>query len=109
MTNFEPCVWTDYKNDATGAVTHAVGDYPRTIRMIDPSVPSGITVIRNSHLHWGHPQTGIDWGRLEIAFADAQGNVRYPLTGVYTARVDGVSYQFKMKCGATIEITEVEE
>ena len=109
VTNYEPCVWTDYKNDATGAVTHAVGDYPRTIRMVDPSVPSGITVIRNSHLHWGHPQTGIDWGGLEIAFADAQGNVRYPLTGVYTARVDGVSYQFKMKCGATIEITEVEE
>lgn len=109
VTNFEPCVWTDYKNDATGAVSRAVGDYPRTIRMEDPTVPSGLNIVRNSHLHWGHPQTGIDWGGMEIAFSDAQGNVRYPLTGVHTANVSGVSYEFKLKCGAIVDITEVQE
>lgn len=108
VTNFEPCVWTDYKNDVTGAVTHAVGDYPRTIRMQDPTLPSGITVIRNSHLHWGHPNGGIDWGGMEIAFADVQGNVRYPLTGVYTAEVNSVKYEFRLKCGSSLDVVEVE-
>ena len=109
VTNFEPCVWTDYKNDATGVVANTIGDYSRTIRMEDPTVPNGLKIVRNSHLHWGHPQTGIDWGSLEIAFADEEGNVRYPLTGVNTARVNGVTYEFKLKCGATTDIKEVQE
>lgn len=106
--SYEPCVWTDYNNDATGAVAHAVGDYPRTIRMEDPTLPNGITVVRNSHLHWGHPQEGINWGGMEIAYVDGDGNVKYPLTGVYTSRVDGVKYEFRLKCGATLDIQEVQ-
>lgn len=108
-TNYEACTWIDYHGDRTNANPIAVGDYPRTIRMTDPPIPAGVSkVIRDSHLHWGHPENGMEWGSMSVATVDGDGNVIYALTGLHTARVDSVTFEFKLKNGATQEVKEVE-
>ena len=105
-TNFTSCVFTDYFNDATNFPAHPVGQYPRTIRVEDPPPPAGVvTIIRDSHLHWGHPDNGMEWGGINYAIVDDEGTVHYTLTGVYTARVDNVDVEFRFKNGSTVTIT----
>lgn len=109
VTNFETVAWVDYHEDRTNDTPYAVGDYPRTIRMEDAIAPSGIeTIIRDSHLHFGHPISGIEWGGMNMSVVDSNGAVWSTLTGCYTARVDNVTYEFILKNGAFKEISEVE-
>lgn len=107
-TNYEATAFTDYFNDATNFPARSIGDYPRTVRMEDPPIPAGIqTVIRDSHLHWGHPKSGIEWGGMALDVIDGNGNLRHTVTGVYTARVDGVNYEFQFKNGATLKMERI--
>lgn len=107
-TNYDDVAWVDYHNDATNFPEHAIGDFPRTIRMQDAPIPAGIkTVIRDSHMHFGHPKLGFEWGGMALDVIDANGDLRHTLTGVYTATVNQVKFEFQFKNGATLKCERV--
>lgn len=106
VTNYDTVAWVDYMNDATNNPARPVGAYPTTIRATDPPVPAGVrTVIRDGHVHYGHPRTGMQWGGMSLALATPTG-LLYAVTGVHTVRVDGVAREWRFKNGAWLKEAE---
>lgn len=109
-TQFQATAWVDYLPDATNMpAPHVVQPWGRVCRMTDPDAPvdarAGTSggypvIIRDPHLHFGHPEHGIEWGSMLVDIVDGSGNVRHTVTGVYTTLVNGVSYEVEIYRGA---------
>lgn len=109
-TQYQAAAWTDYFPDATNVpAPHVVGDWGRVVRMTDPEPPPDAkagtsggypVIIRDSHLHFGHPEHGLDWGGMLVDVVDGDGVVHHTVTGVYTNTIGGVRYEVEIYRGA---------
>lgn len=109
-TQYQATAWVDYLNDATNRpAPHTVSPWGRVCRMTDPEPPPDAragtsggypVIIRDSHLHFGHPEHGIDFGNMLVDVVDGSGNVRHTVTGVFTNLVNGVRYEVEIYRGA---------
>jgi len=110
VTNYQSTSWVDYLPDATNnPAPHTITGWGRVVRMLDAGIPSGLmrsdtntypVIIRDSHLHFGHPEHGMDWGSMLVSVVDTNGVVRNTVTGVYTTTVNNVQYETEIYRGA---------
>lgn len=108
-TNYTACAWADYFADATNSpAPHVVSPWGRVVRMNDAELPADAkegtaggypVVIRDPHLHFGHPEHGMDWGGMLVDVVGGDGVVRHTVTGTYTGRVNGVRFEVKLVRG----------
>ena len=118
VTSYQAAAWIDYLPDATNMPAPHVkrdvfsansNDVLRVCRMTDPDLPTDAktgtdggypVVIRDSQLHFGHPDHGINFGGMLLDVVDSNGNVRHTVTGTYTNVIGGVRYEVVFTRGA---------